>query len=128
MDDARTRGHEWLCVDQSCREKYDAMLGYGITGFSADETGMVDEALERLRVKQSKSEGSESTCIGQDGQPESKSLSENGPGSDCESELNGFLEHQEESFAPGASDNQFEFSGLSEDLDMASRLGGETLQ
>lgn len=128
MDDARTRGHEWLCVDQSCREKYDAMLEYGIAGFSAGESGIVDKALERLRVKQSKSDDSESTCIGQGGQPEAKAQSDDGSKSDCESELHGFLDHQEESIALDSSDSQLEFSGLSEDLDMASRLGGETLQ
>ncbi|ROW12229.1 hypothetical protein VMCG_00369 [Cytospora schulzeri] len=107
---------------------YDAMLGYGLTGFSADETGIVDKALERLRVKQFKSEDSESTCIEQGSQNELKAKSDESPGSDCDSEIHGFLEHQEESIAQDALDNQFEFSGLSEDLDMASRLGGETLQ
>lgn len=122
------RGNEWLCVDQPRREKYEAMLDYGITGFSTGDTGIVDEAMERLRVKQSKSEDSETTYIGQVGQAEPKAQIDNSPGSDCESELNGFLEHQEETIAPVASADQFDFSGLSDDLDMASRLGGETLQ
>ncbi|KUI60548.1 hypothetical protein VP1G_07747 [Cytospora mali] len=130
MDDARTRGNEWLCVDQSCREKYDAMVRYGIAGFSAGEIGIVDEALGRMRMKQSKLENSagDSALTGQGCQIEAKDPDDNSHGSDPESELNGFLEHQEESIAPPSSDNQFEFSGLSDDLDMASRLGGETFQ
>ena len=127
MDDARKSGHEWLCIDQSCRKKYDAMLQHGVAGFSTDETRILDEAVERLRVKQSMSEDAESICTEQDCRAESNDQDKCGAGSDSESELNGFLEHQEESIAPAASDNQFEFSGLSEDLDMASRLGGDAL-
>lgn len=128
MDDARTRGNEWLCVDQPRREHYEAMLDHGIAGFSTEDTEILDGAMERLRVKQSVSEDSETTCIGQDGQLESKDKSANDSKYDCESELDGFLEHQEETIAPAAPANEFDFSGLSDDLDMASRLGGETPQ
>lgn len=128
LEDAQKRGHEWMCADQSFREKYDAMLRHGIAGFSADETEILGEALQRLRVKQSRSEDSESTYTEQDDRTEYKAHDNDGPASDAESEFNGFLEHQEESIAPASPDDRFDFSGDSEDLDMASRLGGETLQ
>lgn len=128
LEDAQKRGHEWMCADQSFREKYDAMLRHGIAGFSADKTEILGEALQRLRVKQSRSEDSESTYTEQDDRTEYKAHDNDGPASDAESEFNGFLEHQEESIAPASPDDRFDFSGDSEDLDMASRLGGETLQ
>lgn len=66
MEDAQKKGHDWLCVDHGCREKYDAMLEYGIAGFSTVETGVVDEALERLRERRSESAGSESVYTEKD--------------------------------------------------------------
>ena len=131
MEDARKKGHEWLCVDQGCREKYDAMLEYGIAGFSIDETGIVDDALEKLRERRSKSEDSESAYSGQDCRTTDtgpRAQNDKDHGNDSKSDFDGFLEHQEETVAPAAADDQFNFSGLSEDLDMASRLGGDTLQ
>lgn len=97
MGDARTRGNEWLCIDRPRRAKYEAMLDYGIAGFSTGDIEIVDDAMERLRVKQPQSEDSETTYIGQDGQPEAKVQIDNSPETDCESELDGFLEHQDES-------------------------------
>ncbi|ROW14949.1 hypothetical protein VPNG_03383 [Cytospora leucostoma] len=120
--------YDWAIIVFRDEAKYDAMLRHGIAGFSADETEILYGALQRLRVKQLRSEDSESTYTEQDDRTESKAHYNDGPGSDAESDFNGFLEHQEESIAPAASDDRFDFSGDSEDLDMASRLGGETLQ
>lgn len=118
--------------DQSLREKYQAMVGHGIPGFSCHEVQTFDEVL-RIRAPSLDSGDSESVSseVALQNLPETED--DPGCGSDCESEFGGFLEHQEESILSDGSEIQFKLyddsyiSGVSEDLDMAARLGGKTV-
>lgn len=117
--------------DQSLREKYQAMVGHGIPGFSSHEIQTFDEVL-RLRSPMLDSGDTESVCSEIALQIQIEAKDEPGCGPDFESEFSGFLEHQEESILPAGSESEFKHyddshvSGVSEDLDMATRLGGKT--
>ncbi|KAL1874305.1 hypothetical protein Daus18300_003669 [Diaporthe australafricana] len=119
--------------DQSLREKYQAMVGHGIPGFSFHEIQTIDDVL-RIRDLASDSEDSEPahTEVALQTKPEAEDV-HLGCGSDTE--FDGFLEHQEESIILTGSEAEFKFdddsnsSGVSEDMDMdmVARLGGKAL-
>lgn len=117
--------------DQSLREKYQAMVSHGIPGFSSQEIQTMDEIL-RIRDRTPGSGDSGSVCFEIALQNHPKTEDSVGCGSESESEFGGFLEHQEESILPAGSETEFKhyddshISGVSEDLDMATRLGGKT--
>lgn len=116
--------------DHLLREKYQAMVGHGILGFSSHEIQTFDEVL-RMQDPTLDSGDSKRLCI----TLPNKSETEYGTDceSDAESDFGGFLEHKEESILPDGSGIQFELhddshiSGVSEDLDMATRLEGKTI-
>lgn len=118
--------------DQSLREKYQAMVGHAIPGFSCHEIQTFDEM---LRIRDPSLDSADSESASSELAVQSKPTTEDDPGcgSDCESEFGGFLEHQEESILTDGSETQFKLydashiSGVSEDLDMAARLGGKTV-
>lgn len=118
--------------DRSLREKYQAMVGHAIPGFSCHEIQTFDEV---LRIRDPSVDSGDSESVSSEIALQNKSNTEDDPvcGSDCESEFSGFLEHQEESILPDGSETQFNLyddshiSGVSEDLDMAARLGGKTV-
>ncbi|KAK7711301.1 hypothetical protein SLS64_005323 [Diaporthe eres] len=118
--------------DQSLREKYQAMVSHGIPGFSCHEIQTFDEM---LRIRDPSLDSADSESASSEIALQSRPTTEDDPGcgSDCESEFGGFLEHQEESILPDGSETQFKLyddshiSGVSEDLDMAARLGGKTV-
>ncbi|KAJ0118281.1 hypothetical protein J7T55_009064 [Diaporthe amygdali] len=115
--------------DQSLREKFQAMVGHGIPGFSFHEIQTIDDLL-RIRGPASDSEDSETVYSEIALQTKLETEDELECGSNSWSEFDGFLEHMEESILPAGSDAKFEhdddsnFSGVSEDLDMVMRLGG----
>lgn len=117
--------------EQSLREKYQAMVSHGIPGFSMHEIQTIDDVL-RIREPASDSEDSETVCSEFVLQPKPETNDDLRCQFDYESEFGGFLEHQEESILSAGSEIQFQLhddshvSGVSEDLDMATRLGGET--
>lgn len=117
---------------QSLREKYQAMVGHGILGFSPHEIETIDELL-RIQNPASGSGDSETVCSEISLQHKPSTEGNLGCGFDSNSEFGGFLEHQEESILPAGSEDEFKLyddsniSGVSEDLDMATRLGGKTL-
>ena len=118
--------------DQSLREKYQAMAGHGIPGFSPHEIQTIDELL-CIRDPASDSGDSETVCSEGSLQNISRAEGNFGCGTDFQSEFSGFLEHQEETILPAGSETEFKLyddshiSGVLEDLDMATRLGGKTL-
>lgn len=122
--------------DQSLREKYQAMVGHGIPGFSFHEIQTIDDVL-RIRDLKSDSEDSEPahTEVALQTKSETEDMHLR-----CrsDSEFDGFLEHQEESIIPASSEAEFKFhdddSNFSEvsedmdkDMDMVARLGGKAL-
>jgi hypothetical protein len=117
--------------DQPLREKYQAMVGHGIPGFSINEIQIIDEVL-RIGNQASDSEDSETVCSEVALQTKPETEDDLGCRSDRDSQFGGFLEHQEESILSAGSETQFNLyddshiSGVSEDLDMATRLGGKT--
>lgn len=118
--------------DQSLREKYQAMVDHGIPGFYSREIQTMDEIF-RLRDRTPGWGDSGSVCsqIALQNHPETEDNLV--CGSESDSEFGGFLEHQEESILPAGSETEFKhyddshISGVSEDLDMATRLGGKTV-
>lgn len=116
--------------DQSLREKYHAMIGHGIPGFSIEEIEII-EKMARIRTQPSESQGPETVCseVGLQTQPGTED--DLACRSDYDSQFGGFLEHQEESILSTGSETHFglhdhsQISGVSEDLDMAARLGGK---
>lgn len=116
--------------DQSLREKYHAMVGHGIPGFSIDEIQLIEE-MARLRT-QPDPEDSKTVCFRVGLQTRSDAEDDLGCRADYDSEFGGFLEHQEETILSAGSETRFDLhddshiSGVSEDLDMAARLGGKT--
>lgn len=123
----------WDCEgpDQSLLEKYRAMVGHGIPGFSSHEVQTIHEVL-RMGDLAPNSKDSDSVSFEVSLQVENKTQDDPDCASNSESEFSGFLEHQEESILPSGSETQFKLyddshiSGVSEDLDMATRLGGKT--
>ncbi|KAI3398456.1 hypothetical protein diail_9137 [Diaporthe ilicicola] len=119
--------------DQALREKYQSMVDHNIPGFSFHEIQTIDDL---LRIRDLGSDSGDSEPANSEVAHQTKSETEDmdlGCGSDSESEFAGFLEHQEESILPADSEAEFKFhddstfSGVSEDLDMVTRLGGKTL-
>lgn len=117
--------------NQSLREKYHAMVGHGIPGFFIEEIQLIEQ-MARIRTQPSDSQESKTVCpeVGLQTQPDTEE--DLGCRSDNDSQFGGFLEHQEESILSTGSETQFglhdhsHISGVSEDLDMAARLGGKT--
>ncbi|KAG8165965.1 hypothetical protein KVR01_004517 [Diaporthe batatas] len=117
--------------DQSLCEKYHAMVGHGIPGFSIEEIQLIEQ-MARIRTQHSDSQDSKTLCTEVGLQTQSDTEDDLGCRLDVDSQFGGFLEHQEESILSFGSETPFELhdhshiSGISEDLDMAARLGGKT--
>jgi hypothetical protein len=116
--------------DLSLREKYKAMVDHGIPGFSLSEMHTFDEV---CRIGNSTLDLEDSETVCSDVAPQVRPQTEDDQAlcSDHDSQFGGFLEHQEESILSVGSEPQFQLqedsliSGVSEDLDMATRLGGK---
>lgn len=113
------------------RERYEAFIRHGVSGFSQDDIKLLDNALHKAKDEQAdqNADYDDDYDYADDGyeckvECESPSPPQIQLQTECGSDLDGFLEHQEETITEDRVDGITESS---EDLDMAYRLGNHAI-
>lgn len=129
------------------RERYEAFIRHGVSGFSQDDIKLLDNALhEDVQDEHVDQSGEyeddydyaddgyeEEVDVEEQSQSQSQSQSQPQSQTECGPDLDGFLEHQEETITEDRGDGMnepsedSEISSHTEDLDMADRLGNSPI-
>lgn len=117
------------------RKRYQAFIRHGVAGFSQSDIDLLFSKLDVNRKNEEEEDEYDYAHDGyeheEDGVQQSRAHVQKQNTADLDSELNGYLEHQEETITEEGTDDDSEvpssgdpeISIHSEDLDMAARLG-----